>query len=169
MYLYYNELQYFFWASCDTFLFNLLSLPPNALKVRHALTEIKSESQRSIRNNFFIGFFFKFCVYFFRLHEPSLLCAAVSGYGDQGATLQLQCSGFSWWWLLSLRSTGFRHAGCRSCSTQAQQLYRVQLVSVEPTLVFLAGESQEQGSLVGCRLWRHTELDTTKVTQQQQQ
>ena len=25
------------------------------------------------------------------------------------------------------------------------------------------------GSLVGCRLWGHTELDTTEVTQQQQQ
>ena len=26
------------------------------------------------------------------------------------------------------------------------------------------GESQEQGSLVGCRLWGHTESDTTEVT-----
>ena len=39
----------------------------------------------------------------------------------------------------------------------------------QPTPVFLPGESQGQGSLVGCRLWRHTELDTTEVTQQQQQ
>ena len=38
-----------------------------------------------------------------------------------------------------------------------------------PTPVFLPGESQGWGSLVGCRLWGHTELDTTKVTQQQQQ
>ena len=37
-----------------------------------------------------------------------------------------------------------------------------------PTLVFLPGESQGQRSLVGCRLWGHTELDTTIVTQQQQ-
>ena len=28
----------------------------------------------------------------------------------------------------------------------------------------LAGESQGQGSLVGCRLWGHTESDTTEVT-----
>ena len=34
----------------------------------------------------------------------------------------------------------------------------------QPTLVFLRGESQGQGSLVGCRLWGHTESDTTKVT-----
>ena len=28
----------------------------------------------------------------------------------------------------------------------------------------LAAESQGRGSLVGCRLWGHTELDTTEVT-----
>ena len=39
----------------------------------------------------------------------------------------------------------------------------------QPTPVFLPGESQRRGNLVGCRLWGHTELDTTEVTQQQQQ
>jgi len=34
----------------------------------------------------------------------------------------------------------------------------------QPTSVFLPGESQGQGSLVGCRLWGHTESDTTEVT-----
>ena len=34
----------------------------------------------------------------------------------------------------------------------------------QPTPVFLPGESQGQGSLVGCRLWGRTELDTTDVT-----
>ena len=38
----------------------------------------------------------------------------------------------------------------------------------QPTPVFLPGESQGQGSLVGCRVWGHTELDTTEATQQQQ-
>ena len=33
-----------------------------------------------------------------------------------------------------------------------------------PTPVFWPGESQGQGSLVGCRLWGHTESDTTEVT-----
>ena len=32
------------------------------------------------------------------------------------------------------------------------------------TPVFLPGESQGRGSLVGCRLWGRTELDTTEVT-----
>ena len=38
----------------------------------------------------------------------------------------------------------------------------------QPTPVFLPGESQGWGSLVGCRLWGRTESDTTEVTQQQQ-
>ena len=38
----------------------------------------------------------------------------------------------------------------------------------QPTPVFLPGESQGRGSLVGCRLWGRTELDTTEATQQQQ-
>ena len=33
-----------------------------------------------------------------------------------------------------------------------------------PTPVFLPGESQGRGSLVGCRLWGHIESDTTEVT-----
>ena len=39
----------------------------------------------------------------------------------------------------------------------------------QPTPVFLPGESQGWGSLVGCRLWGRTELDTTEVTWRQQQ
>ena len=34
----------------------------------------------------------------------------------------------------------------------------------QPTPVFLPGESQGLGSLVGCRLWGRTESDTTEVT-----
>ena len=34
----------------------------------------------------------------------------------------------------------------------------------QPTAVFLPGESQERWSLMGCRLWGHTESDTTEVT-----
>ena len=39
----------------------------------------------------------------------------------------------------------------------------------QPTPVFLPGESQGRGSLVGCHLWGRTESDTAEVTQQQQQ
>ena len=34
----------------------------------------------------------------------------------------------------------------------------------QPTPVFLPGESQGRGSLAGCRLWGHTESNTTEVT-----
>ena len=39
----------------------------------------------------------------------------------------------------------------------------------QPTPVLLPGESQGQGSLVGCRLWGRTESDTTEATEQQQE
>ena len=39
----------------------------------------------------------------------------------------------------------------------------------QPTPVFLPGESQGRGSLVGCRLWGRTESDTTEAIWQQQQ
>ena len=35
--------------------------------------------------------------------------------------------------------------------------------------MFLPGESQGRGSLVGCRVWGRTELDMTEATWQQQQ
>ena len=34
----------------------------------------------------------------------------------------------------------------------------------QPTPVFLPGESQGRGSLVGCRIWGRTESDTTGAT-----
>ena len=34
----------------------------------------------------------------------------------------------------------------------------------QPTPIFLPGESQGQGSLVGCHLWGRTQLDTTEAT-----
>ena len=39
----------------------------------------------------------------------------------------------------------------------------------QPSPVFLPGESQGQGSLVGCHLWGCTESDMTEAMQQQQQ
>ena len=41
---------------------------------------------------------------------------------------------------------------------------RILLVGTMPTPVFLPGESQGRGSLVGCRLWDRTESDTTEAT-----
>ena len=46
-------------------------------------------------------------------------------------------------------------------TTPAFKLWRRQW---QPTPVLLPGESQGSGSLVGCHLWGHTELDTTDAT-----
>ena len=45
-------------------------------------------------------------------------------------------------------------------------IYHLEYITL-PTPVFLPGESQGRGSLVGCCLWGRTESDTTEVTQQQ--
>ena len=42
--------------------------------------------------------------------------------------------------------------------------YLYTLTAIVPTPVFLPGESQGWGSLVSCRLWGRTELDTTEAT-----
>ena len=49
---------------------------------------------------------------------------------------------------------------------QEEQLQNMMQIA---TPVFLPGESQGRGRLVGCHLWGRIELDTTKATQQQQQ
>ena len=40
----------------------------------------------------------------------------------------------------------------------------LRIIASLPTPVFLPGESQGRGSLVGCRLWGRTELDMTEAT-----
>ena len=61
--------------------------------------------------------------------------------------------------------------GCESCTVQKAERQRIDAFELwhwrrkwQPTPVFLPGESQGQGSLVGCRLWGCTELDTTEAT-----
>ena len=41
---------------------------------------------------------------------------------------------------------------------------KIPRIKWQPTPVFLPGESQEWGSLVGCCLWGRTESDTTEAT-----
>ena len=68
--------------------------------------------------------------------------------------------------LQSMRSLRVRHDRATSLSLFTFMHWRRKW---QPTPVFLPGESQGWGSLVGCRLWGHTESDTTDATQQQQQ
>ena len=59
-----------------------------------------------------------------------------------------------------LQSMGLLQVGCDSDFTFTFHFH----VLEKEMAVFLPGESQGQRSLVGCRLWVHTELDTTEAT-----
>ena len=63
--------------------------------------------------------------------------------------------------LQSMESLGVRHDWATSLSLFAFVHWRRKW---QPTPVFLPGESQGQGSLVGCSLWDRTESDTTEAT-----
>ena len=68
--------------------------------------------------------------------------------------------------LQSMGSLRVRHDSATSLSLFTFMHWRRE---GQPTPVFLPGEFQGQGSLVGCCLWGRTELDTTEANQQQQQ
>ena len=63
--------------------------------------------------------------------------------------------------LQSMGSRRIRHDWVTSLSLSTFMHWRRKW---QPTPVFLPGESQRRQSLVGCRLWGHTESDTTEVT-----
>ena len=63
--------------------------------------------------------------------------------------------------LQSMGSLRVRHDWATSLSLFTFMHWRMKW---QPTPVFLPGESQRWGSLVGCCLWGSTESDTTEVT-----
>ena len=63
--------------------------------------------------------------------------------------------------LQSMGSLGVGHDWATSLSLFTFRHWRRKW---QPTPVFLPGESQGPGSLVGCRLWGRTESDTTEAT-----
>ena len=63
--------------------------------------------------------------------------------------------------LQSMGSLGVRHEWVTSLSLFTVMHWRRKW---QPTPVLLPGESQGRGSLVGCHLWGHTELDRTEAT-----
>ena len=82
-----------------------------------------------------------------------------------GTPLQYSCLENPWTEepgrLQSMESLRVRHDWATSLSLFSFMPWRRKW---QPTPVFLPGESQGRWSLVGCRLWGHTELDTTEVT-----
>ena len=76
-----------------------------------------------------------------------------------GTPLQYSClenpmDGGAWWAAV--------HAVAKSRTLLCNFTFMHWMRKWQPTPVFLPGESQGWGSLVGCRLWGLTELDTTE-------
>ena len=63
-----------------------------------------------------------------------------------------------------LSLSGMQHNGLLSTPSLSLFTFTHWRRKWQPTPVFLPGESQGRGSLVGCRLWGCTELDTTEAT-----
>ena len=74
-------------------------------------------------------------------------------------------------YLTSMQSTSCKMPGWMKHKLELRLLGEITITSDmqwrrkwQPTPVPLPGESWGQRSLVGCRLWGHTESDTTEVT-----
>ena len=98
-----------------------------------------------------------------QLNTPKLTAAVLRlGEGD-GTPLQDSClgnpmDGGAWW------ATVHWVAKSRTRLSDFTFTFMHWRMKWQPTRVFLPGESQGQGSLVGCRLWGRTELDVTEAT-----
>ena len=82
-----------------------------------------------------------------------------------GTSLQYSClenpmDGGAWWAAV--------HGVAKSRTRLSDFTFTFHFPALEKEMatrsVFLPGESQGRGNLVGCRLWGRTELDTTEVT-----
>ena len=99
----------------------------------------------------------------FRFHH---LCLLSISFGEgNGTPLQYSClenpmDGGAWWAAV--------HGVARSRTQLSDFTFIFHFHALEKematTPVFLPGESQGRGRLVGCRLWGRTESDTTEVT-----
>ena len=85
-----------------------------------------------------------------------LLCGEGNGTPLQYSCLENPMDGGAWWAAV--------HGGAKSRTRLSDFTFMPWRRKWQPTPVFLPGESQGWGSLVGCRLWGCTELDTTEAT-----
>jgi len=96
------------------------------------------------------------------------MCVYIYIYTREGNGTPLQYSCLenpmdrgAWWAIQSMGSLRVRHDWATSLSLFTFMHWRRKR---QPTPVFLPGESEGQGSLVGCRPWGLTESDTTEAT-----
>ena len=97
-----------------------------------------------------------------KFHIYALICC-IGGEG-KGTLLQYSClenpiGGGDWWAAIQ----GLRRVGDDWVTSLSLFTFMHWRRKWQPTPVFLPGESQGRGSLVGCRLWGHTESYTTEV------
>ena len=86
-------------------------------------------------------------------------------YKDNGTPLQYSCLENPWTEEPGrLQSMGLRRVGHDWATSLSLFTFMHCRRKWQPTPVFLPGESQGQGSLVGCHLWGRTESDMTEVT-----
>ena len=78
--------------------------------------ELQKHKALKVFSVFFLFFIFLFLV-LLDLH----FMWTFSTCSEWGAPLQLQCSGFSWPWLLLLQSTGSRGIGFSNCGSRAPE------------------------------------------------
>ena len=91
-----------------------------------------------------------------------LLCRARTWSATAAySCLENPMAGWAWGRLQSMGSLRVGHDWATSLSNFTFMHWRRKW---QPTPVFLPGESQGRGSLVGCRLWGCTESDTTEAT-----
>ena len=81
--------------------------------------------------------------------------------GGNGSPLQYSCvenpmDGGAWWAAV--------HGVAKSRTQLSDFPFTFPFHALEKEMAMSLGESQGQGSLVGCRLWGHTESDMTEAT-----
>ena len=97
-----------------------------------------------------------------RLVVGTLVFRVPEGNGTplQSSCLENPMDGGAWWAAV--------HGVTKSRPRLSDFTFTFHLHALEkemaPTPVFLLGESQGRGSLVGCHLWGRAELDTTEAT-----
>ena len=129
------------------FIFQLCHLPPVWPWASH-LTSLS------------VGFFYKMLVWLLNLHSEKAMATHSSTLAWKIPWTE-ETGG-----LQSMGSRRVGHDWATSLSLFTSMHWKRKW---QPTPVFLPGESQGWGSLVGCRFWDRTESDTTEATQQQQQ
>ena len=104
-------------------------------------------------------------------YTDSVVCNGVAGCWEKAMATHSSTLAWKIPWMEEpgrLQSTGWRRVGHYWAASLSLFIFMHWRRKWQPTPVFLPGEFQGRGSLVGCHQWGRTESDTTEATQQQQ-